>query len=106
VKTLEGTVLEESTICSLYDFDGSTMDFQLAPTTQEDLFEHGVVAYIPKDFELKDHEKLGGLSRAAQKLEEEESDYDFDDEMDDEPDQILDGLNAADVDEENVGGFY
>ena len=45
--------IPEASICSLLTFDSQEEEFILATEVNEDIFEKGVIAYVPRDMVLK-----------------------------------------------------
>ena len=45
--------IPEGSICSLLTFDSQEEEFILATEVNEDYFEKGVIAYVPRDLVLK-----------------------------------------------------
>jgi ADP-glucose pyrophosphorylase len=48
-----GVTIPEGSICSLLTFDSQEEEFILATEVNEDYFEKGVIAYVPRDLVLK-----------------------------------------------------
>ena len=64
--------IPEASICSLLTFDSQEEEFILATEVNEDIFEKGVIAYVPREMVLKQSELVGQKAYA----DEEESDLD------------------------------
>lgn len=83
VRVKAGAVLEEATVASrLEELVGFTRH-----KAEGDFYEEGFGFAALEGWQLRAHERLGGKSLAAEREEQEESDYDFDDEIESQPDE-------------------
>lgn len=80
----EGVTVPAGTMASKYTFNSESLAFEKSKVTSSDLFENGVISYIPRECQLGKGENLGDPKPFDN---EEDSDFEDDDDGDEENDR-------------------
>lgn len=80
----EGVTVPAGTMASKYTFNSESLAFEKSKVTSSDLFENGVISYIPRECQLGKGENLGDPKPFD---DEEDSDFEDDDDADEENDR-------------------
>ena len=77
----EGVVVPPATMASRYSFNSETLSFEEFKKFGNELFDIGLIAYLPRECQLNDNELLGSNKPYE---DEEESEFEDDDDLEDE----------------------
>jgi translation initiation factor eIF-2B subunit epsilon len=80
----EGVTVPAGTMASRYTFNSESMVFEKTKEASSELFENGVISYIPRECQLTKGEYLGDANPFN---EDEDSDFEEDEEGDEENDR-------------------
>ena len=85
VHVKEGVTVPPATMASRYSFNSETLQFEEFKKFENELFDVGLISYIPRECQLSESELLGSQSPY---INEEESDFEEDDDHEEENERI------------------
>jgi hypothetical protein len=85
VQVKEGVTLPPSTMASRFTFNPDSMQFEEIKKFENELFDVGLISFLPRECQLTEDEVLGAGNPYGK---EEESDFEADDDEEEENDMI------------------